>query len=86
MPVVTSKPAQKDFNEIVAKHADILQGMTTQSQKIQEYNQQKNAIDAQKAAQDAQNQANGMKSRNEQVALAQKQEELNIKKMALTQP
>lgn len=39
--VLTSKPAQKDYNNIVSKHADLVEGIANQAFKVQAYRQQK---------------------------------------------
>ncbi len=39
--VVTSRIAQKDYDKIVATHADLINSMSLQSQKVANYNAQK---------------------------------------------
>jgi hypothetical protein len=39
--VVTSKAASRDLDSIKLRHADILKGMSEQSQRLQQMNQQK---------------------------------------------
>ncbi len=46
--VITSRAAEKDMNNIKAQHADILQGMSEQSVRVQANRQQKQADDSQK--------------------------------------
>ncbi len=41
--VITSRTAQKNHDNIVAQHADIIQGMSAQAMKVQAYNANRDA-------------------------------------------
>lgn len=41
--VITSRAAEKDYNEIVANHTDILKGYATQANKVDNFQQQRSA-------------------------------------------
>lgn len=86
--VITSRKAEDHFNDIISQHADIVKGYALQAQKVENYNQQKQA--------ELQSQ-NSMKmeiektkmTNNTQVAknaddFAIKQAELDVKRAALS--
>ena len=86
--VITSKLAENHLNSIKAKHADILQGMQAQAQKIATFNQEK----AQQAQMENERSAS-MKMENDKAAIdaqtrmleqQNKQRELDIKAQALS--
>ncbi len=87
--VITSKAASKDYNRIVAAHADLLTGMANHSVKVANYNTQKQTELANKNAMQAEMQKETMAS-NTQAAkdsqeFALRQGELDIKRAALSQ-
>lgn len=41
--VVSSKPARLHFDKVKAEHADVIQGMADQSQRVEQYKQQKSS-------------------------------------------
>ena len=99
-PIVTGKAAEKDLLNIKSQHADILLGMQNQATKVQQYNQEKQNLatieadkktqatqeqfkiqaDQQKHAMSLQADAEKNRMQNEQ-----KNKELEVKKLALTQ-
>lgn len=86
--VITSKPAQKDFDRIKATHADLVQGMALQAQKVAAYRQQKAAELQQeqtmRADMDKSTMAANTNVQKNTLDFAAKQGELDIKRAALT--
>lgn len=85
--VLTSKAAQKDFNKIKGIHADLLQGLAIQQQKVAMYDQQKAAEMAtentMKADMDKSRMAAGSADMKTALDFATKQSEIDIKRSAL---
>lgn len=76
--VISPRPAQDHLNMIKGQHADILTGIQNQAMKIAQFNANKVTADKEKASLDAQ--ANKDNALN-----MQKQQELELKRMALSQ-
>ncbi len=72
--VITSRLATREFNDISAKHSQVLKDMVDQRARVQSQNDSRDAASAQQ-------QAAYEKSQNEKIGLEQKQQELNIKRM-----
>lgn len=87
-PVVTSRAADQNIENIRSQHADILDGLTNQSAKVQAFNQQKQVQAQQDAQMKAQAKTDQMKidaqSRKDSMEMEQKNRELELKRMALT--
>ena len=87
-PVVSSKVAQNDFNKIVQTHADMVQKIAGQSQRVSQLNQQKQAELAQKQAMEGQMKQAQMVADTQAQKNAQefhlKNAELDIKRAALS--
>ncbi len=92
--VITSRKAKKDLLDIKQKHGDILTGMVNQRQKVEMYNQEQQQ---QKMVQDQNQQVMQQDMQKTQMtndtAMAKntmdyslKQQELELKKIALSQP
>lgn len=78
-PVITSQRAQDHLGMVKGHYADIIRGMTDQSQRVSVYNQQVAAGDMEKQQLRSEE--------NQNVALnKQKQDELEIKRLALSLP
>ena len=76
-PVLTSKAAVGDYQNILARHDEILNGLRQQSERVQMYNdQQVQARDQEKAA--------NIEQEKIRMTNEQKQQELDIKRLALT--
>ncbi len=92
--VITSKKAQQDYLNIKSRHADILTGMTNQKMRVDQYNQQKDqqkmAMDQNQATMqaemDKEKMAQGTIQQKNTMDFQQKQQELELKKIALSQP
>lgn len=85
--VITSNAADKDLNKIRAQHADLVQGIQSQSERVANFNMQR---DQQKQVQDQQNQAHQLETQKvqmdstaKQMEALNKQKELDIKAQAL---
>jgi len=87
-PVITSKAAEKDLNNIKATHATLLKGMALQNDKVAAYKQNKQAelqakqtmqaqMEKEKAIADTQ-------AKKDAMTFAQKEAELSIKRAALS--
>ena len=88
IPVISSKAAQNDNNKIVASHADLVAGIANQTQKVQQYNQQKQQEMAQKQAMDSQmkmqqmNNNTQVQKQNQDFAI--KQGQLDVQRASLS--
>lgn len=78
-PVITSKRAKKDYATIQAQHNDILTNLSTHTARVQQFN-------AEREMKNMNDVAMQEKSQNEKIALAQKQQEIDVKRAALEQP
>lgn len=86
IPVITSRPAQKNLAEITAKHTDIMSGMQAQAQKNALYKQQQAMESKEKDALNKTHESEMAKTQNEARAMEMKDKEIEIKRMALSQP
>lgn len=86
--VLTSKPAQKDYERIKSAHADLLQGMVNQADKVAAYKQNKQAEVAQQnsmqMAMEKEKMTADSAAKKDAMTFAQKQAELDIKRAALS--
>lgn len=86
--VVTSDAATQDYAKIQATHADILNGMTAQSARVNVYNQQKQLERQNKEVVDAsaarERETLQSEQQKDQMAFQQKSQELEIKRQALS--
>ncbi len=87
--IITSKAADDHYNNIVAKHADLVMAYAGQKQRVDAYNQQKQAAmqarnDMQAEMQKEQMAATTTAQKNS-LDFAAKQGELDIKRAQLTQ-
>ena len=88
-PVVNSKEATKDLFDIKSRHADMLVGMQNQATRVQAYNQERqNQMTIENQAK-TQADTERMKIQSEadknRMAMEQKNKELEVKRLALTQ-
>lgn len=74
--VISSRPANDHLNMVKAQHLDIVSGIQNQALKVNEYNQNKILAGKEKAAVDAEANKNN-------IADMRKQQELELKRMAL---
>jgi hypothetical protein len=77
--VISSKPALTHLDMVKGQHLQILQGIQDQAIKVAQFNQQKDLADNEKSKIDAE-------ANKENVMNQQKQQELELKKMALLTP
>jgi hypothetical protein len=88
IPVLTSKPAQKDFQNIKSQHADILKSMALHAEKTTAYKQNKEAQFAQQNAMqmemDKEKMTADTQAKKDAMTFAQKQSEIDIKRAALS--
>lgn len=87
-PVISSKAARNDYNKIVQSHADMVQGMAQQAQRVSQLNRQKQNELAQRQSMEgemkkAQLVADTTTQKNAQ-DFQLKQAELDIRRSALT--
>lgn len=91
--VITSKPAQRDYDKIVAKHADLVMGMANQKMRVDMVNAER---DQQKATEMQNNQTMQTELKKSQMVadtaseknhldFASKQAEIDTKRAALSQ-
>lgn len=86
--VITSKLAKDHYQDIVGKHGDLLIGMAIHAQKVQALNQQKQVAqqnaDAMRMDMEKQKMVADTEAAKDANAMALKQEELSIKRAALS--
>lgn len=78
-PVITSRPAQKQYANIQSQHQDLLTGIQAQSERVRQVNETRDANRMASVA--AQEQA-----QNAKITLQLKQQEIELKRAALSQP
>lgn len=87
-PVITSKIASKDFENIKAQHAELVRGIADQGIKVASYNQQKSAdLQAQqtmKMQADKEKSVADTQAQKDAMTFSQKQAEIDIKRAALS--
>ena len=88
--VITSSRAKTDLANIKARHAGIIEGMTNQKMRVDAYNQQKeverqNQLTMQNEMAKEQMAQKTIQDKNT-MDFHQKQQELELKKIALSQP
>ncbi len=86
--VITSKVASDDLNRIKGTHSDLLKGMAIQADKVSQYRAQKatelQAQNTMKMQMDKEKQIANTEAQNTAMTFAQKQNELDIKRAALS--
>lgn len=86
--VITSRLADRDYNSIIGKHADLVTGMAQQSQKVAMFNQQKQSELAAQNAMNAELEKERMvadtAAKKDALTFQQKQSELDLKRAALS--
>lgn len=86
--VVTSRRAQEHLDDITVKHADLLNGMSQQSQKVAAFNMQKQAElqaeNSMKAELEKEKMVADTQAKKDALQFQQKEAELNIKRAALS--
>jgi hypothetical protein len=87
-PVLTSRVAKDHFNGIKVEHADILKGIQEQSMRVNAYNQEKalrdTALDQARMQEEKDQQVAASTAQKEANEAALKQQELDIKRAALS--
>jgi hypothetical protein len=76
-PIVTSKMADKHYDDILSRYQEIEDGMIQQAERVKLYNQQQQAEQANRRSQDIQ-------MEKERMANEVKNRELELKRLALT--
>lgn len=88
--IISSKPAERHLDKIRAEHSTLLDSMATQAARVKQFNLQRDSERMQKSQMDSEmNQKMMERSDNNQKAsmdMAMKTKELELKRMALTQP
>ena len=86
--VITSRAADRHYENIKEQHADILRSMTAQSDKVADFNMRKQSEMAAQSATNAQFQkdmaATNTQAAKDAMTFAQKQTELDIKRASLS--
>ncbi len=94
--VITSKLAQDHYNDIVSSHSDLVTGISNQQLKVQAFRQQKdqemlsqqvmdNEMQKEKMTHEQALSKDTLQANKDAMMFAQKQQELDIKKAALSQ-
>ena len=76
-PVVTTKVANDHYQDILARHSDIVNGIQQQSDRVKLYNQTR-------AQEESKQKMDNLAMEKERMANEQKNRELELKRLALT--